>query len=78
MSINVFKKHPDNKITFSNRAILCGELKVMGSRPKVIFCVHGSMVGVVPQCHVTRCCREHQLTQLPFLAVNIITANNNR
>ena len=37
MSINVFKKHPGNKITFSNRAILCGELKVMGSRPKVIF-----------------------------------------
>jgi len=34
MSINVFKKHPGNKITFSNRAILCGELKIMGSRPK--------------------------------------------
>ena len=30
MSINVFKKHPGNKITFSNRAVLCGELKVMG------------------------------------------------
>ena len=42
MSINVFKKHPGNKITFSNRGILSGELKIMGSRPKVIFCVHGS------------------------------------
>ena len=31
-----------NRITFSNRAILCGELKVVGSRPKVIFCVHGT------------------------------------
>ena len=31
MSINVFKKHPGNKITFSNRAILSGELKIMGS-----------------------------------------------
>ena len=41
MSINVFKKHPSNKIRFSNRAILCGELEVMVSRPKVIFCVHG-------------------------------------
>jgi len=30
MSINVFKKHPANKITFSNRAILSGELKIMG------------------------------------------------
>jgi len=30
MSINVFKKHPGNKITFSNRAILSGELKIMG------------------------------------------------
>ena len=36
MSINVFKKHPANKITFSNRAILSGELKIMGYRPKVI------------------------------------------
>jgi len=37
MPINVFKKHPAKIITFSrpNRAILCGELKVMGSRPKV-------------------------------------------
>ena len=42
MSINVFKKHPSNKITFSNRAILSSELKIMGSRPKVIFCVHGT------------------------------------
>jgi len=42
MSINVFKKHSGNKITFSNRAILSGELKIMGSRPKVIFGVHGS------------------------------------
>jgi len=39
MSINVFNKHPSNKITFSNRAVLSGELKIMGSRPKVIFCV---------------------------------------
>ena len=46
MSINVFKKYPGNKITLSDRAILCGELKVMGSRPKVIFCVHGSSSGV--------------------------------
>jgi len=30
MAINVFKKHPGNKITFSNRAILSGELKIMG------------------------------------------------
>jgi len=30
MSINVNKKHPANKITFSNRAILSGELKIMG------------------------------------------------
>jgi len=42
MSINVFKNHTGNKITFSNRAVLCGELKVMGSRPKVIFCVYGT------------------------------------
>ena len=42
MSINVFRKHPGNKIRFSNRAILRGELEVMVSRPKVIFCVHGS------------------------------------
>jgi len=31
MSINVFKKHPGNKVTFSNRAILSGKLKIMGS-----------------------------------------------
>ena len=29
MSVNVFKKHPGNKITFSDRSILCGELKVV-------------------------------------------------
>jgi len=29
MSINVFKKHPGEKIAFSNGAVLCGELKVM-------------------------------------------------
>ena len=39
MSINIFKKHPGNKVTFSNRAILSGELIIMGSRPKMIFCV---------------------------------------
>ena len=44
MPINVFKKHPSNKITFSNRAILSGELKVTGSRPKVIFCVFRRIV----------------------------------
>jgi len=42
MSINVFKKHHGNKITFSDRPVLCGEFKVVGSRPKVIFCVHGT------------------------------------
>ena len=42
MSINIFKKHPGNKVTFSNRAIFSGELKIMRSRPKMIFCVHGS------------------------------------
>jgi len=42
MSINAFKKHSGNKITLSDRSLLCGELKVMGSRPKVIFCVHGT------------------------------------
>ena len=42
MSINAFKKHSGNKITVSDRSLLCGELKVMGSRPKVIFCVHGT------------------------------------
>ena len=30
MSINVFKKHSGNKITFSDRSALCGELKVVG------------------------------------------------
>jgi len=30
MSINVFKKHSSNKITFSDISALCGELKVMG------------------------------------------------
>jgi len=30
MSINVFKKHSGNKITFSDRSIFCGELKVVG------------------------------------------------
>ena len=39
MSINVFKKHPDNKIAFRDRSVLCCELKVVGSRPWVIFCV---------------------------------------
>ena len=42
MLINIFKKHPGNKVTFSNRAIFSCELKIMGSRPKMIFCVHGS------------------------------------
>jgi len=42
MSINVFKKHPGNKITFNDRSVLYGELKVVWSRPKVIFCVHGT------------------------------------
>jgi len=32
MSINDIKKHPGNKITFSNRAILSGDLKIMGSK----------------------------------------------
>jgi len=31
MSINAFKKYPGNKITFSDRYILYGKLKVMGS-----------------------------------------------
>ena len=31
MSINIFKKHPGNKVTFSNGVILSGELKIMGS-----------------------------------------------
>jgi len=30
MSINVFKKHLDNKITFSDGSVLCGDLKVVG------------------------------------------------
>jgi len=38
MSINVFKEHPGNKVTFSDRSVFCGEHKVVGSRPKVIFC----------------------------------------
>ena len=38
MSVNVFRKYPDNKITFSDRSVLCGELEVIGS--KVIFCVN--------------------------------------
>jgi len=42
MSIYIFRKHPGNHITFSDRSVLYGELKVMGSRPKVIFCVHGT------------------------------------
>ena len=42
MSINVFKNHPGNKITFSDRFVLYGKLKVVGSRLKVIFCVHGA------------------------------------
>jgi len=42
MSINIFKKHPGNKVTFSNQAILSGKLKIMGSRPKMIFRVHGN------------------------------------
>jgi len=37
MSINVFKKHHSNKITFTDRSVLYGNVKVMGSRPKVIF-----------------------------------------
>ena len=36
MSINVFKKHPGNKITFSDRSVLCSEVKVTGSRRQVI------------------------------------------
>ena len=36
MSINTFKKHPGNKVTFNNRAIFSGELKIMGSRPKIV------------------------------------------
>ena len=39
MSMNIFKKHPGNKVTFSNQAILSGKLKIMG--PKMIFRVHG-------------------------------------
>ena len=42
MSINVFKKHPGNRITFSDRSFLCSEPKIIGYRPKVIFCVHGT------------------------------------
>jgi len=42
MSINVFKKLPGNKITFTDRSVLCNELKVVGSRPEVIFYMHGS------------------------------------
>jgi len=38
MSINVVKKHPDNEITFSDISVVCGELKVVGSRREVIFC----------------------------------------
>jgi len=37
MSINVFKKLPASKITFSHRSIICGEHKVVGSDIKVIF-----------------------------------------
>jgi len=41
MSINVYK-HPGNEIIFSDRSVPYGELKVVGFRPKVIFCVHGT------------------------------------
>ena len=43
LSINIFKEHPGNKVTLSNTAFLGSEHKIMGSRPKMIFCVHGSM-----------------------------------
>ena len=38
MSINVFKKHPGKKITFSDRSVLCSEVKgrSTGSRRQVI------------------------------------------
>jgi len=38
----ISNKHPGNKITFSDRSIFCGEHKVVGYRPKVIFCAHGT------------------------------------
>jgi len=46
MSINVFRKQPDNKITFSNRAILSGDLKIMqglGLRWYFVSMVPGSV-----------------------------------
>ena len=53
MSINVFKEHPGNKVTFSDRSVFfCGEHKVVGSRPKVIFCVHSIVWDVE---HVVYC-----------------------
>jgi len=50
MSINVFKQHPGNKITFSDRSIICGELKVVGSRPKAIPGSVGCMGHVFIYC----------------------------
>jgi len=41
-SIDVFKNHPNNKITISNGGMPCGEFEIMRSGPKVIFSVNGS------------------------------------
>jgi len=56
--MNVFKKHPGNKITFSYRFVLYSELKVMVSRPKVIFCVHGTR----------KCSMQHMLYIVVYLS----------
>ena len=71
MSINIFKKHPGNKVTFSNRAIFSGELKIMRSRPKMIFCVHGSReCRMLDMWFVVRYIGEHPSTPpLSFLQV---------
>jgi len=71
MSINVFKKHPGNKITFGDPPVLCGERKVVGSRPKVIFCV------VVPGSELLFC-RSQSLTPhpaVPRLETNYAESN---
>jgi len=62
MLINVFKKHFVNKMTLSDRSALCGELKVVGSGPKVINMHYKSIkftISAVNECNQRQvlCCR---------------------
>jgi len=65
MSINVFKKHSTNKITFSDRSALCGELKVMGFG---VYSLRWYFVSMVPGSVDCRTCCLLYITLVNSLA----------